>query len=107
VSRAKVRDIVFYKNFESNETCEVVTIYFNNIPEDTVHEDIDQGFLTINVLLDVFLSKMRTELGKHFGFVLFGSYIVRANVAQFQRNGGSAKVIVCSVFVKNMVQRTL
>lgn len=67
----KVRDIVFVKNSESNETCKVVTFYFTNILENVVHEDLRQGFLTIGVLLNVLLSKRRNELGKRFGFVRF------------------------------------
>jgi len=90
--------MVFYKNSELNETCEVVTFYFSNIPEDIVHEDIHQGFLALGVLLDVFLSKRRTELGKRFGFVLFRSYTIRANVAQFQKNDGSAEDIIVFSF---------
>jgi len=90
--------MVFDENSESNETGEVVTFYYTDIPKDIVHENLRKGFLIIGVLLDVFLFKRRNETGKRFGFVWFrhvqdkakvvlthnkvrfGSYIVRANV---------------------------
>jgi hypothetical protein len=68
----KVRDrFFFYQSTESNGTSEVLIFYFTNIPEDIVHEDLRRGFLTIGVLLVVYLSKRRNELGKRFFFVRF------------------------------------
>ncbi|KEH29851.1 RNA recognition motif [Medicago truncatula] len=86
------------ETLESNST--VVTYYFTNIPENIVHEDLRQSFLTIGVLLNVFLSKRMNELGKRFGFVRFQHVRDKAKVmkAHNKRNGDSAKDTIASCF---------
>ena len=51
---------------------DAVTYYLTNISEDIMYVDIREGFLSLEFLLDVFVSRRRNEMGKRFRFIRYG-----------------------------------
>lgn len=58
-----------------DESNELKSFYFTNIPDDVSHVELREGFSLCGMLLDVYLAAKRNTKGKRFSFVRFRKVI--------------------------------